>query len=134
VLDEPSIGLHMSDVPKLLEVVHRLVDAGATVVVVEHNPDVMREADWIIDLGPGPGEAGGEICYQGPYDGLVGAAGSRTGRWLAAHADNDDAAPAAVATRKKAGKRGAAGGAAKKAATGTRSARARRSRGGEPGR
>ncbi|PIE17018.1 MAG: excinuclease ABC subunit A [Proteobacteria bacterium] len=84
VLDEPSIGLHMADLPKLMRVVHRLVDAGATVVVVEHNPDVMREADWIIDLGPGPGAAGGEVVYQGPYAGLLAVAGSRTGSWLAA--------------------------------------------------
>ncbi|MGM0575246.1 MAG: excinuclease ABC subunit UvrA [Myxococcota bacterium] len=83
VLDEPTIGLHMADVPKLLHVVHRLVDAGATVLIIEHNPDVMREADWIIDLGPGGGPDGGRVCYQGPYAGLVGAEGSRTGTWLA---------------------------------------------------
>ena len=85
VLDEPSIGLHMADVPLLLEVVQRLVDAGATVVLIEHNPDVMREADWTIDLGPGAGPDGGHVCYQGPYPGLVGATGSRTGEWLARH-------------------------------------------------
>jgi len=83
VLDEPSIGLHMADVPRLMEVVHRLVDAGATVLVIEHNPDVMREADWIIDLGPGPGADGGKVVYQGPFAGLKKAKRSRTGAWLA---------------------------------------------------
>ena len=84
VLDEPSIGLHMADVPKLLEVVHRLVDAGATVVVIEHNLDVIREADWVIDLGPGGGDAGGHVLYQGPFAGLAAAADSRTGAWIRA--------------------------------------------------
>jgi len=84
VLDEPTIGLHMADIPRLMGVVHRLVDAGATVVVIEHNTDVMREADWIVDLGPGPGQSGGQVVYQGPYEGLVGAPRSRTGAWLAA--------------------------------------------------
>ena len=70
------------DLPKLLGVIHRLVDAGATVVVIEHNPDVMREADWLIDLGPGSGEAGGRVVYQGAYEGVMDAAESRTGAWL----------------------------------------------------
>jgi len=82
ILDEPSIGLHMADIPKLLEVLHRLVDKGATVVVVEHNPDIMREADWVIDMGPGPGADGGKVVYQGEYAGLVGLTGSRTGEYL----------------------------------------------------
>ncbi len=84
ILDEPSIGLHMADVPRLLEVLHRLVDKGATVVVVEHNPDIMREADWLIDMGPGPGNEGGRVVYQGPYAGLLEVAASRTGQYLAA--------------------------------------------------
>jgi excinuclease ABC subunit A len=65
VLDEPTVGLHMADVEKLIHVLHRLVQAGNTAVVVEHNLDVMAEADWIVDMGPEAGEAGGEIVVQG---------------------------------------------------------------------
>ncbi|MEC9072740.1 MAG: excinuclease ABC subunit A, partial [Myxococcota bacterium] len=83
VLDEPSIGLHMADVPRLMTVIHRLVDLGATVVVIEHNTDVIREADWVIDLGPGGGPDGGKVVYQGPFEGLQKAKRSRTGAWIA---------------------------------------------------
>ena len=85
VLDEPSTGLHMADLPMLLAVIHRLVDAGATALVIEHNPDVMREADWLIDLGPGSGPEGGRVVYQGPFQGALDAPESRTGAWLKAH-------------------------------------------------
>ena len=72
VLDEPTVGLHMADVEKLIRVLHRLVDAGNTAVVIEHNLDVMAEADWIVDLGPEGGDGGGKVVYQGTPEGAAG--------------------------------------------------------------
>ena len=84
VLDEPTVGLHMADVEKLIRVLHRLVDAGNTVVVIEHNLDVMADADWIIDLGPEGGDAGGRIVAQGaPTTIIKDRARSHTTRVLA---------------------------------------------------
>ena len=83
VLDEPTVGLHMADVEKLIQVLHRLVAAGNSAVVVEHNLDVMAEADWIIDLGPEAGEGGGRIVAQGPPAQIARRARtSHTGRVL----------------------------------------------------
>jgi excinuclease ABC subunit A len=88
VLDEPTVGLHMADVEKLIRVLHRLVDAGNTVVVIEHNLDVMADADWIIDLGPEGGEAGGRIVAHGSPEEVIQSAGvSHTARVLKAFLD-----------------------------------------------
>ncbi|HXM81446.1 MAG TPA: excinuclease ABC subunit UvrA [Burkholderiales bacterium] len=75
VLDEPTVGLHMADVEKLIHVLHRLVDAGNTIVVIEHNLDIIAEADWIVDLGPEGGDAGGRIVFQGPPEKAESAPG-----------------------------------------------------------
>jgi excinuclease ABC subunit A len=84
VLDEPTVGLHMADVDKLVKVLQRLVDAGNSVVVIEHNLDIMAEADWIIDLGPEGGAAGGRIVAQGAPEAIARARKSHTARILAA--------------------------------------------------
>ena len=78
VLDEPTVGLHMADVEKLIHVLHRLADAGHTVLVIEHDLDVMAEADWLIDLGPEGGDGGGEIVAQGALEAVCGAKRSHT--------------------------------------------------------
>jgi excinuclease ABC A subunit len=82
VLDEPTTGLHMSDTSHLLAMLDRLVDAGNTVIVIEHNLDVVRSADWIIDLGPEGGTRGGEIVFTGTPAELREAEGSLTGQYL----------------------------------------------------
>jgi excinuclease ABC subunit A len=82
ILDEPTTGLHMDDIKKLLTVLNRLVDAGHTVLVVEHNLDVIKTADWIIDLGPEGGDLGGEVVAMGPPEAIVTERASHTGRAL----------------------------------------------------
>ena len=82
VLDEPSIGLHPSDIARLLRLLRRLTDAGNTVVVVEHDPAAMAIADYMVELGPGSGAQGGEVVYQGPAAGVL-TAGTLTGQYLA---------------------------------------------------
>jgi len=84
ILDEPTVGLHFADVQALLDILNRLAAAGNTVVVIEHNLDVIRAADWIVDLGPEGGDGGGTVLYAGPPEGLVDVEKSHTGRYLAA--------------------------------------------------
>jgi excinuclease ABC subunit A len=82
ILDEPTTGLHFADIQKLLDVLHRLTEAGNTVIVIEHNLDVIKTADWIIDLGPEGGEEGGRIVAQGRPEEVARSAESYTGRFL----------------------------------------------------
>lgn len=82
ILDEPTTGLHTADVHKLIEVLHRLVDNGNSVIVIEHNLDVIKTADWILDLGPEGGDEGGEIIAQGIPEQVAATEGSYTGQYL----------------------------------------------------
>jgi excinuclease ABC subunit A len=120
ILDEPTTGLHFADIERLLEVLQRLVDAGNTVTVIEHNLDVIKTADWLIDLGPEGGEGGGLVVAQGTPEQVVATKGSHTGEFLGPvlagarrkqpqgePADNGSAKPkrgrSAAAAKKKAG-------------------------------
>ncbi|AYH41819.1 excinuclease ABC subunit UvrA [Azoarcus sp. DN11] len=100
VLDEPTVGLHMADVDKLIRVLHRLADAGHTVLAIEHDLDVMAEADWLLDLGPEGGDGGGRIVAQGPVADVCATAGSHTatilGEFLASRAVKEEGAVAAA--------------------------------------
>ncbi|HRI88308.1 MAG TPA: ATP-binding cassette domain-containing protein, partial [Candidatus Hydrogenedentes bacterium] len=82
ILDEPTTGLHAVDVGKLLEVLHRLVDSGNTVIVIEHNLDVVKTADWVIDIGPEGGDRGGKIIAAGTPEQIVKSKQSYTGQHL----------------------------------------------------
>ncbi|MFC0811254.1 excinuclease ABC subunit UvrA [Paracoccus panacisoli] len=104
ILDEPTTGLHFDDTRKLLEVLHSLVDQGNTVVVIEHNLDVIKTADWIIDIGPEGGDGGGEIVAEGTPEEVAGIEASHTGRYLApmlAAAEGRRVATAKPAARKR---------------------------------
>ena len=92
ILDEPTTGLHFEDVRKLLEVLHALVEQGNSVVVIEHNLEVIKTADWVIDLGPEGGDKGGEIVAEGTPEDVAGAARSYTGRYLKPLLDKQAAA------------------------------------------
>ena len=102
ILDEPTTGLHFDDTRKLLEVLHSLVDQGNTVVVIEHNLDVIKTADWIIDIGPEGGDGGGRIVAEGTPEAVAEVAESHTGRYLAPMLD-------AAARRRGAAQTGTAG-------------------------
>jgi excinuclease UvrABC ATPase subunit len=81
-MDEPTTGLHLSDIGLLMGIIDRLVDAKNTVILIEHHLDVIRQADWIIDLGPEGGRAGGEVLYEGPPHALRGCARSITAQFI----------------------------------------------------
>jgi excinuclease ABC subunit A len=83
ILDEPTTGLHFADVERLLEVLHRLVDGGNSIIVIEHNLDVIKTADWVIDLGPDGGDRGGELIAEGTPEQVAKVKASHTGRYLA---------------------------------------------------
>ena len=82
ILDEPTTGLHFEDIRKLLQVLQRLVGTGNTVTVIEHNLDVIKSADWIIDLGPEGGEGGGAVVAFGPPEQVAAVSESYTGKFL----------------------------------------------------
>src|SRR5699024_9072088 len=102
VLDEPTTGLHFDDIQKLLHVLSGLVDKGNTVLVIEHNLDVIKTADWIIDMGPEGGNRGGSVVVTGPPETVAGCAESHTGTFLAPLVGVDprpEAAPRPVAAK-----------------------------------
>ncbi|HZG68434.1 MAG TPA: ATP-binding cassette domain-containing protein, partial [Herpetosiphonaceae bacterium] len=99
ILDEPTTGLHFADVQHLLQVLHRLVDAGNTVLVIEHNLDVIKSADWIVDLGPEGGAGGGNVLAEGPPEQVSLAEGSHTGRFLQEILEKTRHAPVQIEAR-----------------------------------
>ncbi|HSO30897.1 MAG TPA: ATP-binding cassette domain-containing protein, partial [Labilithrix sp.] len=100
VLDEPTTGLHLADLAQLLGLLDRLVDAGKSVIVIEHHQTVMAHADWIIDLGPGAGHDGGQIVFEGTPAALVAARSTLTGKHLAAFVGDPVARPASATPRR----------------------------------
>ena len=100
ILDEPTTGLHFADVQRLLDVLGRLVDNGNTVIVIEHNLDVIKTADRLIDLGPEGGDEGGRVVVYGTPEQVAATAGSHTGRFLAGIVE-----PAAAPGRRRRGPR-----------------------------
>jgi excinuclease ABC subunit A len=82
ILDEPTTGLHFADIERLLDVLQRLVDSGNTMIVIEHNLDVIKQADWLVDLGPEGGEAGGEVIATGTPEDVAAVPESYTGQFL----------------------------------------------------
>ncbi|MEZ6012038.1 MAG: ATP-binding cassette domain-containing protein [Hyphomonas sp.] len=110
ILDEPTTGLHFEDVNKLLEVLHELVDGGNTVLVIEHNLDVVKTADWVLDIGPEGGDGGGKLIASGTPEDIAATKESWTGKFLAETfrrqderraARNKRAKPAAAETAEK---------------------------------
>jgi excinuclease ABC subunit A len=101
ILDEPTTGLHFDDVARLLDVLGRLVDAGNTVIVIEHNLDVIKSADWVIDLGPEGGAAGGDLLVAGTPEEVAASSASHTGTYLRRVLGSGSAAPARRARRRE---------------------------------
>jgi excinuclease ABC subunit A len=99
ILDEPTTGLHFEDVRKLLEVLHALVEQGNTVVVIEHNLDVIKTADWVIDLGPGGGVNGGRIIAEGVPEEIAATKLSATGQYLKPILERASVKPKVVETK-----------------------------------
>ena len=114
ILDEPTTGLHFEDVKKLLEVLHELVDAGNTVVVIEHNLDVVKTADWVLDLGPEGGDGGGRLVAEGTPEDIIAVKESWTGKFLAETFRRQDERRAARNKREKAAAKSKAGAPAEK--------------------
>jgi excinuclease ABC subunit A len=83
ILDEPTTGLHFDDVSKLLTALKKLIDGGGSLVVIEHNLDVIKSADWVIDMGPEGGDGGGRVVATGTPEEIAGNLHSHTGKWLA---------------------------------------------------
>jgi excinuclease ABC subunit A len=83
IFDEPTTGLHFDDVSKLLAAFRRLIEAGGSILVIEHNLDIIKTADWVIDLGPEGGSRGGEVVAVGTPEAIAQAENSYTGQWLA---------------------------------------------------
>ncbi len=103
LLDEPTTGLHFDDVRKLMEVLHKLTDLGNTVLIIEHNLDVIRNADWILDMGPEGGEGGGLIIAEGTPAQIAGVSGSHTGGFLKQHVVAEEPAVVRPTARKRRG-------------------------------
>ncbi|MFJ7247141.1 excinuclease ABC subunit UvrA [Kitasatospora sp. NPDC098652] len=120
VLDEPTTGLHFEDISKLIKVLSGLVDKGNTVIVIEHNLDVIKTADWVVDMGPEGGSGGGTVVAEGTPEQIAAVPESHTGKFLRDILPGDFAdAPVAAPARKAAAKKAATATAAKKAATAT---------------
>ena len=108
VLDEPSIGLHQRDNRRLIDTLTRLRDLGNTLIVVEHDEDTIRTADWIVDIGPGAGEHGGRVVHSGDLAGLLASAESVTGAYLSGPPLHPDAAGASARSTRTASSRSSA--------------------------
>jgi excinuclease ABC subunit A len=102
ILDEPTTGLHFADIQKLLEVLNRLVNQGNTVVIIEHNLDVIKTGDWVIDLGPEGGDAGGRVMAVGTPEDIAEAETSYTGQFLRGVVGPDHGTTAGTARRRRA--------------------------------